>query len=212
MALEELCKTYWYPVYSFIRRSGNTAGQAEDLTQGFFELVLSKELFPKAEREKGRLRSFLLRALQRFVGHQLEKERALKRGGGKQVISFDYELAAEWYADESEESLAPDRAFEKRWAITLLDQALDALRHEQIAAGRERHWKALRPFLAWNAGAGSQDEAAADLGVTVGAFRAALLRLRRRFRAILSDQISQTVGSAEELEDEIRFLFKVLAS
>ena len=212
MALEELCRTYWYPVYSFIRRSGNGPDQAEDLTQGFFEMVLSKDLFPRAEQEKGRLRSFLLRAVQRFVGHEREKQQALKRGGGNQPISFDHELAEEWFADESAESLPPDRAFEKRWAMTLLDNALEALSAEQRAAGRQRHWEVLSPFLAWNAGAGSQEDAAAELGVTVGAFRAALLRLRRRFRVVLTEQISHTVASSDAVDDEIGHLFQILGS
>jgi len=210
-ALAELCETYWYPVYSYIRRAGNDATCAEDLTQGFFEQVISKELFPKAEQEKGKLRSFLLRAVQRFVGHEYEKAKAQKRGGGRQVISFDHEQAEEWFADESNESLPPDRAFEKRWALTLLDNALSALAVEQKAAGRERHWGLLSPFLAWNAGSGSQDEAAAELGVTIGAFRAALLRLRRRYRIILQEQIGHTVDSPDALDEEIRHLFRVLS-
>ncbi len=210
-ALAELCQLYWYPVYAFVRRSGHGSEDAQDLTQSFFALVLSHELFPRADREKGKLRTFLLTAVTRFLGQQREKANALKRGGGERPLAIDSQEAEQRFEVEANDALPPDEAFEKRWALTVLGNALDALGEEQAAAGRARQWAALRPFLAWNAGAGSQDEAAASLGVTVGAFRAALLRLRRRYRSILTEQIRQTVDAEADLQAEIRHLFQIFS-
>ena len=210
-ALAELCQMYWYPVYSFVRRAGHDAHAAEDLTQAFFALVLSHELFPRADRDKGRLRTFLLTAVTRFIGQQREKANALKRGGGVVPLSIDAVEAERRFEIESGDDLPPDEAFEKRWALELLDQALRQLGQEQAAKGRQRHWEALSPFLAWNAGAGSQEDAAAELGVTVGAFRAALLRLRRRYRTLLGELISHTIDGESGLDDEVAYLFRVLS-
>lgn len=212
-ALEQLCQLYWYPVYAFVRRSGNGPHDAEDLTQSFFSMVLSLELFARADDTKGKLRSFLLTALKRFLGQQREKSDALRRGGGVRPISIDVIEAEKRYEIEAKDQLSPDAAFEKRWALTVIDSALARLGEEQRAKGRERHWSALQPFLAWNAGAGSQEDSAAELGITIGAFRAALLRLRRRFRVILTEEISHTIleSDVDGLDGEIAYLFRVLS-
>jgi RNA polymerase sigma-70 factor (ECF subfamily) len=211
-ALETLCRAYWYPLYAWLRRQGHSPHDAQDLTQGFFARLLEKHYLDAADREKGRFRSFLLMALKRFLAKEWERDRAKKRGGGQAAISFDTELAERRYQGEGAEYLAPDRIYERRWALTLLEQTLAALRQEYQTLGRETEFDYLKGFLTAARGEIPYPEVAARLGVSEGAARVAVHRLRGRFRELFHLEIARTVARPEEVEDEVRHLKQALIS
>jgi len=211
-ALEALCRAYWYPLYAFLRRQGRSPHDAQDLTQGFFARLLEKHYLDAADRDKGRFRSFLLMALKRFLAKEWERERAQKRGGGKAALSLDTEMAERRYQGEGAEHLAPDRIYERRWALTLLDQALAALRQDYQALGREAEFDCLKDYLTAERGEIPYPEVAGRLGMTEGTARAAVHRMRSRFRALFRAEISRTVAAPEEVEDEVRYLKRALVS
>lgn len=208
-ALETLCRTYWYPLYAFVRRFGHSPHDAEDLVQSFFAQCLEKDYLRAADREKGRFRSFLLTALKRFLANESERARARKRGGGHQLISLD---AEERYALEPAHQLSADKLFERRWALTLLEKVLNRLQAEQEAAGRLDTFKELQPFLT-AAGRGTPyAELAARLGTNEGAIKVAVHRLRRRYRELLEQEIANTVATPAEIDEERRYLLQVLSA
>ena len=211
-ALEALCQAYWYPLYAYLRRQGRSPHDAQDLTQGFFARLLEKNYLDAADRDKGRFRSFLLMALKRFLAKEWERERAQKRGGGQATLSLDTELAERRYQGEGAEHLAPDRIYERRWALTLLDQALAALRQDYQALGREAEFDCLKGYLTAERGEILYAEVAARLGMTEGTARAAVHRMRSRFRALFREVIARTVAVPEQVEDEVRWLKRALTS
>jgi RNA polymerase sigma-70 factor (ECF subfamily) len=210
-ALEELCRAYWYPLYAYVRRQGHSPHDAQDLTQEFFARLLQKNYLGAVARDKGKFRSFLLVALKHFLANEFDRATALKRGGGQTLISLDEQGAEELYALESPTSISPENAFEKRWAITLLERALAQVRSEFIAAGKGGVFEPLKAFLTDGAGSGNYAPVAVELGMTANAVAVAVCRLRQRYREVVRAEIAHTVAAPEEIEDEMRHLFAVLA-
>ena len=210
-ALETLCRTYWYPLYAYVRRQGQSPHDAQDLTQGFFARLLQKDYLKAAAREKGRFRTFLIVALKRFLANEWDHDRAQKRGGGQPPLSLDTELAEERYRIEPVEGATADRIFERRWALTLLDRTMTRLREEFTTAGRAEDFKRLKACLTAERGDISYAEIAAALGQSEGTVRVAVHRLRKRFRDIFREEIAHTVSSPEEIDEEVRYLMGVLA-
>jgi DNA-directed RNA polymerase specialized sigma24 family protein len=211
-ALEQLCRSYWYPLYAYLRRSGHNEADAQDLIQSFFSTLIERKWVAAADPAKGRFRSFLLVCLKRFVSVQAQKAHALKRGGGNVMISLDDQDAAERYTLESVEDLAPEVVFDRRWALTLLERAWDRLRAECEASGKEALFAYLRAAETEETQAQSYQHLSATLGMTESALKSALFRLRARYREILREEVAQTVSDPREVDDEIRYLLKVVSS
>ena len=209
-ALASLCRIYWQPVYAFIRRHGHTREQAEDLTQGFFAQLLEKNYLLDADRSRGRFRSVLLTAVKHFLANEWDRSRALKRGGGQVPVSIDLVEAERWYVPAATDAATPERLFERRWALSMLEHVMAKLRAEFDAAGKADQFDRLSVFLARESGGERYDAAAAQLGVSSGAMRMAVHRLRRRYRELLRMEIAQTVAAPEQTDDEIRFLMATL--
>jgi RNA polymerase sigma factor (sigma-70 family) len=210
-ALETLCRTYWYPLYAYVRRQGHSPPDAQDLTQEFFARLLQKDYLKAAAREKGRFRTFLIVALKRFLANEWDRVRAQKRGGGQPLLSLDTDLAEQRYRIEPAESATAERIFERRWALTLLDHTMQRLREEFAAAGKAVEFDRLKTCLTAERGDISYASIAAALGMSEGAARVAVHRLRKRFRQVFREEIAHTVAGAEEIEDEVRYLMSVLA-
>jgi RNA polymerase sigma factor (sigma-70 family) len=209
-ALEKLCRTYWWPLYGFVRRNGYKPEEAQDLTQGFFALLLERRDLDVVRREKGRLRSYLLVSLKNFLAKARRHELAVKRGEGRALVPLE-ELLAREHADlEPADSLSADRIYERRWALTLLAQVLTRLESEYRSAGNAKLFDRLNEFLSDEPGRRSQAEVAAELGVTENALKQAFHRLRQRYRQLLRDEIAQTVAVPGDVEDELRHFISVL--
>jgi RNA polymerase sigma-70 factor (ECF subfamily) len=211
-ALERLCRIYWFPIYAFIRRRGSDQHDAEDLTQGFFAYLLDKDTLKKVDRAKGKFRTFLLAALTNFLANERDKRRTLKRGGQGQIISLDETVAEDLYRHEAVESLTPENLFERRWASALIEQVLARLKQEYAAGCKADLFAKLEPALTGETATGVYAEWAAALGMSEGAVKVALHRLRRRFGEVLRSEIAHTVTSPEEIDDEIRHLFAAMSS
>lgn len=211
-ALAQLCGTYWYPLYAFVRRQGNSAAEAEDLTQEFFRRVLEKQYLRGVGPEKGRFRTFLLVCLKRFLANEYDKRTALKRGGGKTHLPIDFGEADERYKLEPAHGLTAETLFERRWALTVLEQALAALSDEMRTGGKGRVFDALKPYLAAEASAPPHAVTAAALGTTEGAVKVAVHRLRQRYRQLVRDEIARTVDTEAEVDEEVGRLFEALAA
>lgn len=210
-ALETLCRTYWYPLYAYVRRQGHHPSDAQDLTQEFFARLLQKDYLQAAAREKGRFRTFLLVALKRFLANEWDRARAQKRGGGQALLSLDTASAETRYQMEPAAGHSPDRVYDRRWALTLLDRTMAQLRDEFAVAGKAGEFNRLKVFLTADRADITYHEIAAGLGVSEGAARVAVHRLRKRFREVFREEIAHTVSSAEEIEEEVRYLMGVLA-
>lgn len=210
-ALEKLCRTYWYPLYAFVRRRGRSAHDAEDLVQGFFAICLEKNYLGAAEQAKGRFRSFLLLALKRFLANEWEKTRTLKRGGGQVSISLDSLTAEQRYALEPADRLSADKLFERRWALTLLDQVVTRLREEQAQAGKLDQFEQLKECLTAVERGTPYATLATRLGMSEGAVKVTVHRLRQRYRELLEEEIANTVASPAEVEEERRHLLAALS-
>lgn len=193
-ALSEVCEAYWYPIYAFVRRKGYGVQDAEDLTQSFFARVLTKDILASADREKGRLRTFLLTCLRRFLSDELDKKYAQKRGATV-TFSLDTDLAEERYAAEPvSPDLSADRLFQRRWAITLLEFSLEKIAAEFSDSGKSELFAALRPYLGFGASTDeSYDQVAARLGMPVGTLKSHVSRLRQRWREVLFEQVALTL-------------------
>ena len=210
-ALEKLCQTYWYPLYAFVRRLGQNSHDAQDLVQGFFERCLEKNYLAAADRAKGRFRSFLLLALKRFLANEWDKARSRKRGGGHMPVALDALSAEERYALEPADRLSADKLYERRWALTLLETVLAGLEHEHAAAGRSASFEQLKECLTSVGRSAPYAQLAVKLGITEGAVKVAVHRLRQRYRQLLEDEIAHTVSSPEEVTEERRYLLSVLS-
>jgi RNA polymerase sigma-70 factor (ECF subfamily) len=207
-ALADLCRLYWFPIYSFIRRRGPSDDRAQDLTQEFFTRLLERDGLATADPSRGRFRSYLLAACQHFLANQHDHDVALKRGGGQELLSLDFADADSRYGKEPADGRTPEQEFERRWALQMLDQALSALRREYAASDRLRLFERLKGSLTGESEAYSN--LATDLGLTEGAIKVAVHRLRQRYREQLRAIIAETVNSEEEVDDEIRALFAAL--
>lgn len=210
-ALEDLCRLYWFPLYAFARGSGHSPEQAEDLTQGYFTELLEKEFFTKARQDKGRLRSFLLITFKRFIKDQMKAARALKRGGGAPLISIDSDDAEFRYASALSHGETPDQLFDRRWALTVLEQVLANLRDEYEANGKKELFEGLKDHLAWKANDASRPDTAPALGMTENNLRVSVFRLRRRYGELLRRHIADTLDSPENVADEIDYLMSALS-
>ena len=209
-ALAALCNTYWYPLYAFVRRQGQPAHEAEDLTQEFFSRVFEKQYLQGVGPEKGRFRTFLLVCLRRFLANEWDRKTAAKRGGGRAPLSIDFSDADARYRLEPAHDLTPERLYERRWALTLLEQVLANLAEEMRGAGKGEQFDALKVYLAAEATAPPHAEVAKKLGTTEGAVKVAVHRLRQRYRALLRAEIAKTVEDEADIEDEIRGLVAAL--
>jgi RNA polymerase sigma-70 factor (ECF subfamily) len=208
-ALSTLCRAYWYPLYAFVRRQGNSPEDAQDLTQEFFVRLIAKGWLDAVARERGRFRSFLLAAMKHFLANEWDKAQAQKRGGGAECFSIDETTAEGRYVHEPADIASPENLFEQRWASALLDQVLARLREEMTAAGKAAQFDVLKGCLA---GEKPQHAAlAAQLGMGEGAVKVAVHRLRDRYRALIRAEIAQTVADPSEIDDELRHLFAALS-
>ena len=210
-ALEKLCRAYWYPLYAYLRRRGYGEQDAQDLTQGFFARLLERNDLEAVGRQKGKFRSFLLAALNHFLSDEWDRERAQKRGGGQTFISLDDQTAEERYRLEPADELNPEKIYERRWALTLLEQVLRQLEAEFAATGKRQLFEQLKVFLLEDKGVGSYADTAARLEMTEGALRVAVHRLRQRYGELFRDEIAHTVARPEEIEEEVRHLLSVLS-
>lgn len=209
-ALEKLCRTYWWPLYGFVRRNGFSPEEAQDLTQGFFASLLQRRDLDVVRREKGRLRSYLLVSLKNFVAKAKRRELAIKRGQGRALVPLEELLAREHAGVEPSDILTADRIYERRWALTLLEQVLTRLEDDYKQAGNTELFDSLREFLSDEPGRRSQAEVALQLGMTENGVKQAFHRLRRRYRELLREEIAQTVTVPGDVEDELRHFISVL--
>ncbi len=210
-ALAALCAAYWYPLYAFIRRQGHNADEAQDLTQGFFARLLEKDFLAAIDRDKGRFRSFLLAACKHFLANEHDRAHAQKRGGGREPLSLDFHTAEGRYGLEPADTLTPERLFDRQWALTLLDQVLARLRTEFRQADKAALFERLKGFLMGEKSTTPYAQLAAELGMTEGAVKVAVHRLRRRYRDLLQEEIGRTVRDPAEVKEEIADLFAALA-
>jgi RNA polymerase sigma-70 factor (ECF subfamily) len=208
-ALAALCEKYWYPLYVFIRRKGYEIEQAQDLTQGFFAQLLDKDYLKDVRRERGKFRSFLLAALKHYMANEWDRSRTQKRGGGQTHVSLDFELAEGRYSLEPVDNLTPDKIYERRWALALLDRALVRLREDMVKQGKEEQFERLRPHLTCEGPRATYRQIADELQTTEGALKVTVHRLRGRFADLVREEIAQTLANPNEIEDEIQYLFSV---
>jgi RNA polymerase sigma-70 factor (ECF subfamily) len=211
-ALQQLCQTYWYPMYAYLRQQGYQADAAADLTQGFFADLLERKDITRVKRELGRFRSFLLASLKHFVINQWDRQRAQKRGGVKILLSIDFRTADDRFCHEPHHEMTPDRVYEKQWALTLLDRTRAALRREMERRGKAHQFDQLQVFLAGKSDEGILSDVARKLEMSEVAAKVAVHRMRQRFGELLRAEIRQTVDSPADVDAEIQELFETLRS
>jgi RNA polymerase sigma-70 factor (ECF subfamily) len=210
-ALEQLCRTYWYPLYAYVRRRGYGHEDAQDLTQGFLLQLLEHRSFARVDRNKGRFRSFLLGGLNNFLADQRDRANAQKRGGGHSILSLDAQAAEQRYRLEPVDDRSPDKLFERSWAMALLDSVLARVEEEFREAGKAELFERLRVFLLAGTASETYAEVAAETGMTGEAVRKAAHRLRHRYYELFREEITRTVADASEVEEEMRYLCDVIA-
>lgn len=210
-ALETLCRTYWYPLYAYLRRRGYDNHQAENYTQAFFARMLEKQGLRLADPQRGKFRSFLLASLKHFLADELDRARRKKRGGRHKVLSLDFYKAESQYVLEPADELSPEKLFDKSWAFTVLDQTMARLKAELAGKNKQELFDKLKIYLTAEKGSIPYRDVAADLNMTEGAVRTAVHRLRRRYRKLLRDEIAQTVTTDDQIDDEVDDLFAALA-
>ena len=206
-ALERLCRTYWFPLYAFVRRQGHSAADAQDLTQEFFARLFQKDYLKSAAQEKGKFRTFLLVALKRFLANEWDRQHAAKRGGFTPPVSIDQEMAENRFANEPGHNLQPDVLFDRQWAMTVLEQSLAELQEEYVKTGRAKLFEALRGILDRDETALLYSEIASKLNLSEAAVKMAVYRMRNRYRELLRGQIANTVSTPQEIEEEVLHLF-----
>ena len=210
-ALAELCQTYWYPLYAYVRRKCHSQEDAEDLTQSFFARFLEKNYLEGLAADCGRFRAFLLASMKHFLANHWDKVNRQKRGGGKVVLSLDWKSADERFHLDPADPANPDRLFDREWALALLEQVVTRLRTECVADGREHLFEQVRGYLMVGEDVIPYELAAQHLGVTEGAVRVAVHRLRKRYRELLKAEIAQTVNDPSQVQEELRSLQAALA-
>jgi RNA polymerase sigma factor (sigma-70 family) len=211
-ALEELCRTYWFPLYAYVRRRGHSKEDAEDLTQAFFARFLGKNYLEGLSAERCRFRAFLLASLKNFTVNEWKKSQRLKRGGGEALLSLDWETADAKFQVASTAEPSPDKAFDREWAVALLGKVIERLQAECEAGGRSRQFNELKIFLTAGKGALPYADAARSLDMTEGAVRLAAHRLRKRYRQLLRDEIAQTLTDPAMVDEEVQTLFGAFAA
>jgi len=212
-ALEQLCRSYWHPLYHYTRRCGHGPEDARDLTQGFFARLLERGALAKAEPDRGRFRSFLLASMKNFLSDEWDKARAQKRGGGQvQVFDLQAEDEEQRLHLEPADGMTPEQAFERRWALTLLEQVYGRLAEEFLQQGKAAQFDALRVALAGERGAVPYAGIARRTGTSEGAVKVAVHRLRRRYRSLLRETIAETVAEPGEVEEELRYLLRIMTA
>ena len=210
-ALEKLCRGYWYPLYVYVRRQGEDEESAKDLTQGFFARLLEKKYLAQVQREKGKFRSFLLAALKHFLADERDKARAQKRGGGQACVSLDDSTGEERYRLEPVDAMDAEKLFERRWALTLLEQARTRLREEYLEGGKSSLYERLKVFEAGEKQGPAYAELGVELGLSESGVKAAVFRLRQRYRELVREEVANTVERPEEVDGEIRYLIGVIS-
>ncbi len=210
-ALEKLCRTYWYPLYAYVRRQGNDEQSAKDLTQEFFTRLLQKRFLGQVQREKGRFRSFLLASMKHFLSDERDKARAQKRGGGQTVLSLDDNTAEDRYQLEPADTMSADKLFEQRWALTLLDQAKARFREEYTQAGKADLYQRLRVFEVADTNAPTYAQVAAEFGLTESAVKSAAHRFRQRYGELVREEVAHTVESPADVDEELRHLISTIS-
>ncbi len=211
-ALASLCEAYWYPLYAYVRRWGFGPDEAQDLTQEFFTRLLEKHYLRDADPSRGRFRSFLLASLKHFLSNERDKAAAVKRGGRVNIIALEIETAEGMYQLEPPDADTPEKVFERRWALTLLERTLRRLREEFAAGGRQEMFSRLEGYLTGERETLPYAQLAQELGMSEGAVKVAVHRLRKRFGALLRDEIGETVSDSAQVDDEVRELFRILTA
>lgn len=206
-ALNDLCRAYWRPIYAEIRRRGHGAVEAQDLTQEFFARMLRRDAFGKADREKGRFRTYLLGSLDYFLVDDWREKNAQKRGGGAVIVPFIEGEVEAWFRQQPASGGSPAEMFDQNWAVVLMDRALEALRDEYRVTGRENVFAAVEPFLTADSGEDGYARVCDQVGLTPQAFAVAVHRVRRRFRHCVRDQVEMTVADQSEVAAEMKHLF-----
>jgi len=209
-ALARLCQTYWFPIYAFVRKRGNPPERAQDLTQGFFAILLEKQHLAKAARERGRFRCFLMTSVENFLRNEHERARAQKRGGGRSLISLDEQDAEQRYLCEPATETDPAKTFEQHWAATLLNTVLTRLQDDFEASGRPELFEALQAQLWGDSDSMSFPKLAERFGMTLANVKVTAHRLRRRYRELLREEIAHTVALPSQIDDEIRHLMQII--
>ena len=210
-SLEKLCQTYWFPLYAYVRRRGYAEADAKDLTQGFFEWLLERHWLEQADQQRGRFRSFLLTSISGFLANEWDKSQTLKRGGGR-VLSLPFGEAETHCRWEPADNVTPEQIFEWRWAVSLLDEVMSRLSADYARQGKAQLFEELKPCLLGDRAAQPYATLATKLGMTEGSVKVAVHRLRQRYRQLLRVEIANTVARPEEIEEEMRHLFAVLAN
>ena len=208
--MAQLCRAYWYPLYVYVRRKGYSAADAQDLTQEFFTRLLTRNYVTSADRQKGKFRSFLLGTFEHFLAREWRRAHAEKRGGGQAVFSLDEMDAENRYLLEPIHELTPAKIFDRRWATTLLEQAMRRLEEECRTEEKRELFEKVKDVLSGNSAAASYAEIAHSLNMTEGALKVAVHRLRQKYGELLRLEVAQTVGSAEDVDEEMHYLFAVL--
>jgi len=211
VALEQLCRTYWYPLYAYVRRHGHAREDAEDLTQSFFARLLEKNYLEGITSDKGRFRAFLLVALKRFLVNEWDRANCLKRGGGVAPLSLDWQDAETRYQINPADHLSPDKLYDRAWGLIMLERVITRLRDEGAAEGKAAQYEQLKPYLMVGRNEIPYGTAAAALNLSEGAVRVAVHRLRRRYREVLREEIAQTLENPAQADEEMRALFAALA-
>jgi RNA polymerase sigma-70 factor (ECF subfamily) len=212
-ALEELCRSYWYPLYAYLRKKGYSQHDAQDLTQGFIFQLLERRSLERVQPQKGKFRSFLLASLNYFIADERDRSQAQKRGGGRELLSLELNEAEGRYASEAiGHDYSPENLYERRWAVTLLDCVLARLAREFADAGREELFGTLQAFLVEGSSGKSYREIAKETGLSEEAIKKAVQRMRRRYYELFRQEIAQTVATPAEVEEELRHLCDVLSN
>jgi RNA polymerase sigma-70 factor (ECF subfamily) len=209
VALQDLCRTYWYPLYAFVRRQGHSKEDSEDLVQGFFARFLDKNYLEGLSRDKGKFRAFLLASLKHFLANEWDRATRQKRGGNAPHLSLDWQDADSRYQLDPADHLTPDKLYDRAWAVTLLERVLLRLKEECV--GKSAEFDTLKPFLSAAADTIPYEAVAAGLGISAGTARVAVHRLRRRYRDLLRDEIAQTLTEPGQLDEELRALLSAFA-
>jgi RNA polymerase sigma factor (sigma-70 family) len=211
VALEELCRIYWYPLYVYVRRHGHSREDAEDLTQGFFARLLEKNYLEGISSDGGKFRAFLLVAVKRFLANEWDRANRQKRGGGATPLSLDWQDADTRYQINPADNLSPDKLYDRAWAVTVLERVITRLRDENSAEGKAKLYGQLKAFLMVGKSDIPYAQAAAALELSEGAVRVAVHRLRRRYRELLREEIAQTLADPAQADEEMQVLFSALA-
>jgi DNA-directed RNA polymerase specialized sigma24 family protein len=211
-ALAALCQKYWHPVYAFIRSRGYDREQSQDLTQGFFALLIEKNYLLDADPQRGRFRFFVLAAVKHFLANEWDRAKRLKRGGGQVPVSLDLAEAEAWHIVAAVEQATPESVYERRWALSLLENVMSKLRAEFADAGKANEFDRLSMFLNRDSDSARYDTVAEQMGISAGALRMSVHRLRRRYRSLLRTEIADSVCGPEEVDEELRFLLSILST